>query len=155
MFGSAQIKQLLRKLVAAVIGLMLALVLLTALLVTGFYLLVQASILGLSPHVGEAGAMSVVGAACVVLLLVVFWRLLSPAGSTSRQKRKPGAESPVAELRTLIQENPLEAVLAAFAMGVAQQGDPRLRALLLKGGMELMQRPDGPPPTSHQDASQG
>lgn len=38
----------------------------------------------------------------------------------------------------MIRNNPLEAALTAFVVGVAQQGDPRLRSLLMKGGMELM-----------------
>jgi hypothetical protein len=48
-------------------------------------------------------------------------------------------------LRDLIRENPLEAALAAFAGGCAEQSAPRLKSLLMKGGMELMKQAESHP----------
>jgi hypothetical protein len=45
----------------------------------------------------------------------------------------------------LIRENPLEAALTAFALGCAEQSDPRLKSLLMKGGMELMKQAESDP----------
>ncbi|MEP1581400.1 MAG: hypothetical protein ABJK18_02560, partial [Marinobacter sp.] len=61
---SAWLQGVLRKAVAAIIGFMLAFVLLVALLITGFYMLVNAAMLALSPVMGEAGAMAVTGMSC-------------------------------------------------------------------------------------------
>ncbi|MDK9556953.1 hypothetical protein QQF73_04890 [Marinobacter sp. M216] len=141
MIDSAQIRGVVRKAVAALAGLMLAVVLLTALLITGFYLLVQAALLALAPVLGQPAAMTVVGASCVLLLLVFFWRMASPPSASKRKRGSSrGTSFSLDSLRELIRENPLEAALAAFAAGVAQQGDPRLRSLLMQGGMELMKR---------------
>lgn len=155
MIDSARIKGMVRKTIAAVTALMLALVLLTALLITGFYLLIQAALLALSPLIGQAAAMAVIGSVCVLLLGVFFWRLVRGTSNSKRKHRKNGGEaSSLDTLRELIRENPLEAALTAFAVGVAQQGDPRLKSLLMQGGMELMKRtepgesgaPGEPPP---------
>lgn len=128
-----------RKAVAAVLGFMLALVLLTALLITGFYMLVTAATLTLTPVMGESAAMAVVGASCFLLLALVFYRLTRPARSLSKgNSSTSGAGSPVRVLRELIRQNPLESALAAFALGIAEEGDPRLKSLLLQGGMVLM-----------------
>jgi hypothetical protein len=143
MLDSAQIQGALRKAAAAIIGLVLAMVLLTALLITGFYLLVQAALVALSPWLGEAGAMALVGCVCVLLLAIVFQRLTRPVyPGKSGQKAGGKSRSGVDVLRDLIRENPLEAAMMAFAVGIAEQGDPRLKSLLLQGGMILMKRAD-------------
>lgn len=119
-------KDAVRKAVAAITGLILALVLLTALLITGFYLLAQAAILSLSPYLGEAGAMAVVGSGCIALLAGFFWRM------TARNSPGTGAGTTPAidKLREFIRENPLESALTAFTVGVANRSD--LPALLTK-----------------------
>lgn len=137
--AQAKLQGAVRKAIAALTAFMLSLVLLTALLITGFYLLIQAAILALTPVIGEAAAMATVGGLCLLLLALFFWRMTSPAPNPS-QKRETSShgDSSVDALRELIRKNPLEAALTAFAVGLAQQGDPRLRSLLMQGGMELM-----------------
>lgn len=150
MIDSSRIKGLVRKAIAAVTGLMLALVLLTALLITGFYLLIQAALLALSPLIGQAAAMAAVGSGCVLLLGVFFWCLVGgKAGSNRRHSKGGNGTSSLDSIRELIRENPLEAALTAFAVGVAQEGDPRLRALLMQGGMELMKRTESGAGAAH------
>ncbi len=83
---SAWLQGALRKVVAAVLGLLLALVLLVALLITGFYMLVNAATLALAPVLGEAGAMAVTGFFCI-LLLVLFFLSYDTAGQVSRTGR--------------------------------------------------------------------
>lgn len=137
--AQAKLQGAVRKAIAALTAFMLSLILLTALLVTGFYLLVQAAILALTPVIGEAAAMASVGGLCVLLLALFFWRMTSPPSASSRkQPADSQSGSSVDALRELIRKNPLEAALTAFAVGLAQQGDPRLRSLLMQGGMELM-----------------
>lgn len=141
---SATIRSALRKAVAAIIGMVLALVLLTALLVTGFYLLVNAATLALAPLVGEPGAMAITGLACLCLLALFFYRLTRPEKPGRDSRNNPAASrSPVDVLRSLITSHPLESAALAFAVGVAEQRDPRLKNLLLQGGMELMRQPSG------------
>ncbi|WP_417515547.1 hypothetical protein [Marinobacter sp.] len=143
---SATIQSTLRKAVAALTGVVLALVLLTALLITGFYLLVNAATLALAPLVGKPGAMAITGLACLCLLALFFYRMTRPARKLRDNESKSsdsGAGSPVDTLRLLIQRNPLEAALMAFAAGVVEQGDPRLKNLLLQGGMTLMRQSAG------------
>lgn len=144
---STQIQDAVRKAVAVVTGLVLSMVLLTALLLTGFYLLIQASIIGLAPHIGQAAAMAVVGAACMLLLIVFFRRMTASKRPTQRKdSQATGAMPGLGSLRELIRENPLESAFTAFAFGFAHETDPRLKSLLLQGGMELMKRPspEGP-----------
>lgn len=139
MLDSPKVQSAVRKAVAAVLGFMLALVLLTALLITGFYMLVTAATLALTPLMGESAAMAVVGVGCFLVLALVFYRLTRPARSLSKgASSQSGSDSPVQMLRELIRRNPLESALAAFALGIAEQGDPRLKSLLLQGGMVLM-----------------
>lgn len=139
MLDSPQVQSAVRKAVAAVLGFMLALVLLTALLITGFYLLVAAATAALTPVVGESAALAMVGVVCFLVLALVFYHLTRPARSLSKGASSPsGAGSPVQSLRELIRRNPLESALVAFAFGIAEQGDPRLKSLLLQGGMVLM-----------------
>lgn len=146
MLDSAQAKGAIRKAVAAITGFMLVMVLLIALLVTGFYLLVQAAIMALSPIVGEVGAMAVVGFGCVLLLAVFFQRMMKAGSPPKRGEIKGSDAGPtVDELRELIRDYPLESALTAFAAGIVQQGDSRLKSLLLQGGMEFMKRTDTAP----------
>jgi hypothetical protein len=137
---SAWLQGVLRKAVAAIIGFMLAFVLLVALLITGFYLLVNAATLALSPAMGEAGAMAVTGFSCLLLLALFFYRMTRPASTKKSASSEKGqtTPSPIDAVRDLVRKNPLEAVFAAFTLGVVEQGDPRLKSLLLQGGMVLM-----------------
>lgn len=147
MLDSAQLQGAVRKAAAAIIGFLLAMVLLTALLLFGFYLLVQAAILALSPWLGEAGAMGLAGFVCILLLALVFHRLTRPASSSKRRKESDAESgSGIDAIRNLIKENPLEAALMAFAVGIAEQKDPRLKSLLLKGGMVLMKQSESAKP---------
>lgn len=153
---SAAIQSAIRKAVAAITAVVLGLVLLTALLITGFYLLVNAAALALAPLVGKPGALAIVGLACLCLLAFFFYRMTRPArtlrNSGDRQSGS-GSSSPVDVLRSLITRNPLEAVALAFAVGVAEQSDPRLKNLLIQGGMTLMRQSAGPdaPESSESD----
>ena len=137
---SAWLQGALRKVVAAVLGLLLALVLLVALLITGFYMLVNDATLALAPVLGEAGAMAVTGFFCILLLVLFFYRMTRPARSHGQADsgESSGMSSPVESLRNLIRKNPLESASIAFVLGIAEQGDPRLKSLLLQGGMVLM-----------------
>lgn len=137
---SAWLQGVLRKAIAALLGVMLACVLLVALLITGFYLLVNAATLALSPLLGEAGAMAVTGLFCVLLLVLFFYRMTRsvPSNKSASADKGDSPPSPIGTIRDLIRNNPLEAAFAAFALGVVEQGDPRLKSLLLQGGMVLM-----------------
>lgn len=140
---SAWLQGVLRKAVAAILGFMLALVLLVALLITGFYLLVNAATLALSPWMGEAGALAVTGLSCLLLLALFFYRMTRPvtskkATSEGKKSKEQSPASPIDTIRDLVRNNPLEAVAAAFTLGVVEQSDPRLKSLLIKGGMVLM-----------------
>ncbi|WP_212747037.1 hypothetical protein [Marinobacter alexandrii] len=162
--AQAKLQGAVRKAIAALTAFLLSMVLLTALLITGFYLLIQAAILALSPVIGEAAAMASVGVLCMLLLGVFFWRMTSTPGASGKKEGTGSrGESSVEALRGLIRNNPLEAALTAFAVGVAQQGDPRLRSLLMKGGMELMKEaeadahsqpdPESQPESATEDAA--
>jgi hypothetical protein len=147
MLDSPQVQGAMRKAAAAVIGFVLAMVLLTALLLFGFYLLVQAAVLGLSPWLGEAGAMALSGSVCILLLALVFYRLTRPVSASKPQKGSEAQSgSGIDAIRNLIKANPLEAALMAFAVGIAEQKDPRLKSLLMEGGMELMKRAESTDP---------
>lgn len=136
-----------RKAAGAVIGLLLAMVLLTALLLFGFYLLIQAAVLTLSPWLGEAGAMALTGFVCLLLLALVFHRLTRPASSRKPLNGNTGQRgSGIDAIRNLIKKNPMEAALIAFAVGIAEQKDPRLKSLLLEGGIVLMKRAESSDP---------
>ncbi|XKH02451.1 hypothetical protein LG325_06610 [Marinobacter nauticus] len=150
MLDSPQVKRAVRKAVAAIIGFFLAMALLTALLLTGFYLLVQAALLSLSPWLGEAGALWLVGFVCLLLLALFFLRLVRPGRASDKQRRSEAGPktSGIDALRDLIRKNPWESVLMAFAVGIAEQGDARLRSLLLQGGTILMKQAETPPPTA-------
>lgn len=141
---SASIQSTLRKAVAAIIGVVLSLVLLTMLLVAGFYLLVNAATLALVPLVGKPGAMAITGFVCLCLLMFFFYRMTRPPEAhQGPQDSSTAFDSPFGTLRSLIARNPLEAAALAFAVGFAEQSDPRLKKLLLQGGMVLMRQPAG------------
>lgn len=140
---SATIQSTIRKAIAAVTAVVLLVVLLTVLLVTGFYLLVHAATLALAPLVGEPGAMAITGLACLFLLALFFYRMTRPAKAlrdSEDSESKADSKSPIALLRSLITSHPLEAAALAFAVGVAEQSDPRLKNLLFQGGMTLMRQ---------------
>ncbi|UQG58938.1 hypothetical protein MIH18_14395 [Marinobacter sp. M3C] len=147
MFDSAAIKSTIRKAAAALIGFVMALILLAALLLTGLHLLVSAGTLALAPLVGQAGAMAISGLVCVLLVALFFYRLVSPGRSSKDQSdsegsAKPASRSPIQTLRSAITDNPLEAIAIAFAAGIAGHDDSRLRRLLLQGGMAMMEQPE-------------
>lgn len=144
MVDSAGVQALLRRATAVIIGCLLAVALTTSLLLSGLYLLLRAMYLGLTPLLGEAGAMAVTGAVCLGLVGCVLYFLGRPARSSSRRSGGSSASgsSPASQLRRIIRENPLESAMTAFALGVVEQSDPRLRALLLQGGIDLMKQAD-------------
>ncbi|MFV8570290.1 hypothetical protein ACNQ6O_03675 [Marinobacter sp. SBS5] len=128
----------LRKAIAAFLGFMLGFVLLVALLLTGFYLLVNAAALALTPSLGGAGALAVTGLSCLLLLFLFFYRMTRPLPSKpSEGSDDQSSGTPIGAVKRLIQKNPLEAALAAFALGLVEQGDPRMKSLLMQGGMAL------------------
>lgn len=151
---SAWLQGVLRKAVAAVLGFMLALVLLVALLITGFYLLVNAATLALSPSLGEAGALAVTGFSCLLLLALFFYRMTRPvtAKKSGRENKGDSSANPVDVIRNLVRNNPLEAAFAAFTLGLVEQSDPRLKSLLLQGGMVLMKEAEAEQAQARDDA---
>ncbi|MBR9871810.1 MAG: hypothetical protein GYB26_11805 [Gammaproteobacteria bacterium] len=135
---SDKLQGALRKAVAAFLGFMLGFVLLVALLLTGFYLLVNAATIALTPYLGGAGALAVTGLSCLLLLFLFFYRMTRPLPSKSSEgSADPSSSTPIGAVKRLIQKNPLEAAMAAFALGVVEQGDPRMKSLLIQGGMAL------------------
>lgn len=141
MVSSQDIQALLRKALAAVIGAVLGFVLLSALLVGGFVMLLEAATLGLEPWVGEAGAYGITGVACLLLLGIVFYRMLhgpqKKAGDEGDGEKSEGT-SPLNAFRKLITKNPWEAILVAFALGVTEQSDPRMRQMLIQSGLAFL-----------------
>lgn len=151
MLDSPQVQGAVRKIIAAITGFILALVLLIALLISGFYLLVKAATLAMSPFLGEAGALAAIGFVCFVLLALFFYRMTRPVSTATSDAS--GADStrrsPVAILREIIRKNPLESAFTAFAAGLVENSDPQLKSLLLQGGMVLMkQAEEGQPDTA-------
>ncbi|MEH6354405.1 MAG: hypothetical protein V7760_00060 [Marinobacter sp.] len=160
MFDSAVIKSTIRKAAAALIGFVMALILLAALLLTGLHLLVNAGTLALAPLVGQAGAMAISGLVCVLLVVLFFYRLVSPgkpskSQSGSKNSGKMASRSPVQILRSAITDNPLEAMAIAFAAGIAGHDDSRLRSLLLQGGMAMMEQPEKSAATPAEEQTPG
>ncbi|SFR57758.1 hypothetical protein SAMN05216203_1533 [Marinobacter daqiaonensis] len=139
MVSKQELEGLARKAVAAVIGFMLTMALLTALLLGGIVLLLWALTEGLTPHVGQAGALGISGGLCFLLLGLFFWRLLKTSSSHSDEG---GAEprSMQDRLADMIRQNPLEAALGAFALGLFGQTDPKVRAMILQSGAAFMQQ---------------
>lgn len=139
MLDSDSMKNVLRKAVAAIVGCVLAVLLLTSLCLAGIYLLLRAMTAALLPVWGEAGALAATGAVCLLLVGLALFLLSRPARiRTDDSGASAGSSSsPVNQLRKLIRNNPLESAMVAFSLGVVEQSDPRLKALLLQGGMEL------------------
>lgn len=142
-----------RRATAALIGCLLAVVLISSLMLAGVYLLLRAMALALMPVWGEAVALAVTGAVCLGLVACLLIVLLRPPRSSTggRHESDGSAYSPVTSLRQLIRDNPLESAMTAFALGVVEQGDPRLRSLLLQGGMELIKGGDDRASTDSRD----
>ncbi|WP_165856176.1 hypothetical protein [Marinobacter sp. JSM 1782161] len=139
MLAGPEVQALLRKAVAAVLGALLGLMLLGALLIGGLVMVWHAAILGLSPWVGEAGAWGMTGGVCFALLALFFYRMIrGPLRAAAGETGRASGGSMVARLRRLIAENPWESVVAAFAVGVAGQADPRLRQFLLQSGLAMI-----------------
>lgn len=147
MISRGELQALLRKALAAVIGALLGLILLSALLLGGIILLLKGALLGLTPWLGEAGAYGATGLICLVLLGLFFARLLHrPAGSPSTEaSQDPSRSSPIQRLRQLIRQNPWEALLIAFTLGLVERTDPQLRKLLLQGGLALFNQSEDDP----------
>lgn len=142
MISSEGIQALVRKALGAIIGAVLGFVLLSALLIGGFVMLLKAASLGLTPLVGEAGAYGITGFACVLLLGLFFYRMMkSPAkksGDGESGSEDGTSFSPVDAFRKLVTNNPWEAVLTAFALGVTEQSDPRMRQFLIQSGLAFL-----------------
>lgn len=140
MFSKQEVEGLARKAIAALIGALLAFALLSALLVAGLVLLLWAATAALTPLVGQAGALGISGALCFILLGLFFWRLLA-ARSTSDSDGEGEAGMTMRErLEQTIRENPLEAALGAFALGIFGQADARFRAMVLQSGVAFMRQ---------------
>ncbi|QSP94778.1 hypothetical protein LPB19_16660 [Marinobacter salinisoli] len=147
MIDSVVVKNAVRKVIAGIVGLIVAIILLCALLITSFYLLVQASIQALTPLVGNTPAMAIVGGSCALVLVLFFLALMAPMSSSkssSKRKKTAGGRSALSVdgVRAIIREHPMESAMTAFAVGVVQQTDPKLRSVLLQGGFELMKHQD-------------
>ncbi|GGY80566.1 hypothetical protein [Marinobacter zhanjiangensis] len=160
MFSKQEAEGIARKAVAALIGALLAFALLSSLLIAGLVLLLWAATAALTPLVGQAGALGISGAICFVLLGLFFWRLIS---ARAMPKEEGGAKSPTMSerLENTIRENPLEAALGAFALGVFGQADPRFRAMVLRSGMAYMKQAQadsgevGPEEAANDEAASG
>lgn len=138
MLSKQEMEGLARKAVAALVGVLLTVALLSALLIAGLVLLLWAATAGLTPLVGQAGALAISGGLCFLLLGLFFWRLLS-ARAISGSGGGPGL-SLRDRLENTIRENPLEAALGAFALGIFGQADARFRAMVLQSGMAFMRQ---------------
>lgn len=141
MFSKREAEGLARKAVAALIGAMLAFALLSTLLIAGLVLLLWAATTGLTPLVGQAGALAISGAACFLLLGLFFWRLISARATSGAGDA--GGEEPATlsdRLEQTIRENPFEAALAAFTLGVFGQTDVRFRTMVLRSGIAFMRQ---------------
>ncbi len=139
MFSRQEIEGLARKALAALIGALLVFALLAALLIAGLVLLLWAITAGLTPYIGQAGALGVSGGLCFLLLGLFFWRLISARVTSSSEE---GERSPTLRERIeeTIRDNPMESALAAFALGMFGQADARFRALVLQSGVAFMRQ---------------
>jgi hypothetical protein len=138
MVSKQELEGLARKAVAALVGVFLVMALMSALLIAGLVLLLWAATAGLTPVVGQAGALAISGGACFLLLGLFFWRLLS----TRAVPDESGAKGVTMRerLESSIRENPLEGALGAFTLGVFGQADPRFRTMVLRSGMAFMRQ---------------
>lgn len=81
------------------------------------------------------------------LLALVFHRLTRQVSDRKRQKGSEAQScSGIDPIRNLIKANPLDAAWMAFAVGIAEQKEPRLKSLLMEGGMVLMKRAESSDP---------
>ncbi|BES73310.1 hypothetical protein RE428_43280 [Marinobacter nanhaiticus D15-8W] len=141
MFSSQDIKALLRKALAAAIAAVLGFVLLSALLIGGFVMLLEAATLALAPWVGDAGAYGITGGFCLLLLGIFFFRMFHGPASKSKSSSEGDKEegpSPLNAFSKLITKHPWEAVLVAFALGITEQSDPRMRQMLIQSGLAFL-----------------
>ena len=88
MVSKQELEGLARKAVAALVGVFLVMALMSALLIAGLVLLLWAATAGLTPVVGQAGALAIAGGACFLLLGLFFWRLLSTPAYRTRAVRR-------------------------------------------------------------------
>ncbi|MFW5823692.1 MAG: hypothetical protein ACOCVV_01865 [Marinobacter sp.] len=139
MFSKQEAEGLARKAIAALIGAMLAFALLSTLLIAGLVLLLWAATAGLTPVVGQAGALAIAGATCFLLLGLFFWRLIRARATSGEGEGEPGLTLRE-RLEQTIRENPLEAALGAFALGIFGQADARFRAMVLQSGIAFMRQ---------------
>lgn len=143
-----ELEGLARKAVAAIVGAMLAFTLLSALLIGGIILLLRALTAGLEPFVGDAGALAISGGLCFVLLGIFFWRMLrTPTLKTPEGEGEEESEPQTfrERIELVIKENPLEAALGAFALGVFGEADPKFRAMVLQSGFTFMRQAQNDP----------
>lgn len=140
MFSKQEVEGLARKAIAALIGALLAFALLSALLIAGLVLLLWAATAALTPIVGEAGALGISGAVCFILLGLFFWRLLAARATSESDGQSEEGMTMRERLEQTIRENPLEAALGAFALGIFGQADARFRAMVLQSGMAFMRQ---------------
>lgn len=139
MFSKREAEGFARKAVAALIGAMLAFALLSALLIAGLVLLLWAATAGLTPLVGQAGALAISGGACFLLLGLFFWRLVSARATSGAGEADEKEGATLRDrLEQTIRENPFEAALAAFTLGLFGQTDARFRAMVLRSGIAFM-----------------
>lgn len=141
MFSSKDIKALLRKTLAAAIAAVLGFVLLSALLIGGFVMLLEAATLALAPWVGEAGAYGITGGFCLLLLGLFFYRMFHGPAKKPKAAAEGGKDegsSPLNAFSKLITQHPWEAVLVAFALGITEQSDPRMRQMLIQSGLAFL-----------------
>lgn len=140
MYSKQEIEGLARKAIAALIGALLAFALLSALLIAGLVLLLWAATAGLTPLVGQAGALAISGGACFLLLGLFFWRLISARATSGGGDGEQEEMTMRERLEQTIRDNPLEAALGAFALGIFGQADARFRAMVLQSGMAFMRQ---------------
>lgn len=139
MLSKQEMEGLARKAVAALIGVLLTVALLSALLIAGLVLLLWAATAGLTPLVGQASALAISGGLCFLILGLFFWRLIRARATSGGGEGEPGMTLSE-RLEKTIRDNPLEAALGAFALGVFGQADARFRAMVLQSGMAFMRQ---------------
>lgn len=134
----ASIQSMLRKAVAAVLALVLVIVLLMAVVIGAFVMLLNASVIGLEPYLGEAGAYGATGTICLLLLGLLFWTLIHGPSREASGRGKGDNPSPVDMVRGLVREHPWGSVSTAFALGIAEIKDPRMKAFMMESGLAYL-----------------
>lgn len=153
MTNPENLQRMLQKALVATLAGLLALMLLSALLIGGFALLIQAMTLGLTPWVGAAAAYGMTGFSCFLLLGLIFKKLMPkprPQAQSAAEATGQGtpqttgtqgtsdAGAPLDNFRQIIREHPWDSIAASFALGYAQSRDPRLKEMLLESGFAYM-----------------